>query len=317
MTLCMVLGGGWAFGLAGSSLYDKYPQVQDTCAQVAEWTGLDFPGVLDDDFSTRPDKRSTAQLRQVALSLGIADLFFSMGIRPRALGGVSVGGMIASALAGAISRQDLCEIFKYQEKLTRTPPDGRDLAFAALILPSGEDEALYLGPHRPDIYLGSTSFGTMRDGNRALIISGYSDELQAMRTEIEQSAERKAMIQIFEGWGALHCPLNQYIKDAMDPLISSITFHDPHTPLFSARIPGQLRTAEQVRQDFQENYTSFVSVSYLYNELDAFGMRLGITPGVGTSPELNRYPFPVLQIEDPTDVDAAVSTIYELDIDFM
>ncbi|MGN5377314.1 hypothetical protein ACQ4WX_05170 [Streptomyces lasalocidi] len=147
------------------------------------------------------------------------------------------------------------------------------------------------------------------------MISGYREDLAALAEEVEKTPDRPGTVQVYPGWGALHCPLNQYIKDVMAPYLATVDFRDPQLPLFSGRVPGRVDAAG-VRADFVENYTSYVSVTFLHSELTKFGARLGITLASGTAPEMNRYPFPVVQVQTPDDLEEAMSTMFELGVDF-
>lgn len=316
MTLCVVLGG-LVVGPNGIELYETYPAVREVCAQISEWTGVEFPAVLAEDFTDRPDRRTDAEIRQVALSLGVVDVLSAMGVRAGAVGGVSLGEMIGATLVGSLERRELCEILNYRRlKVPAASPDGRALAFAGLALPAGEDVDFYVGPRRPGVHLGADNFGTLTDGSRVLTISGYLDDLVALADEVAASPGRAGQIDIYQGWGAPHCPLNEYVRDIMRPHLDSIEFRDPRLPLFSGRRPGQVLTANAVRADFVEDYTSYVSVTHLYTALERFGVTLGIFPVSGPTPEASGFPFPRVEIQLPEDIEEARSASYALGVDF-
>jgi [acyl-carrier-protein] S-malonyltransferase len=305
MSLCFVFGGGFVFGPTGSELWDAYAPVRRSCAEVREWTGVDVAALLPEDFTHRPGDKHLLELRQAALSWGLVDLLAELGIRPGVLGGMSLGGKIAASLAGAIERRALTGLIMAEAGAPRAAADGRVRGVASVLLAPGEEVDPYCGD-QPDVHLAADGFGPAPDGTRLLLLAGYLDELQALAARAKVGA-----VNVLGGWGAWHSPLQWHVRGYMAPRIAATAFQDPRIPLFSALRPGRTLTADQVRQEFLDNYTSFVSVVHLHTELERYGVQLGLMPGSGTAPELNNFPFPVVQIETPEDVTEALTALHE------
>jgi [acyl-carrier-protein] S-malonyltransferase len=303
MTLAFVFGGGFVFGPAGRELYDAYAAVRQACAQVQEWTGVAVPALLEQDFTGRPGDKHLLELRQAALSWGVIDLLAEMGIHPDVVGGMSLGGKVAASLAGAIERRALCELF-LAEAGAPPPADGRTRGVASVRLLPGDELDRYL--RRADVHLAADGFGPATDGTRLLLLAGYLDDLQLVAAH-----EKVGTVNVLGGWGAWHSPLQRHVQEHMAPMLARASFKDPALPLFSALRPGRLLTGAQVRQEFVDNYTSFVSMVHLHTELERYGVGLGLMPGSGTAPEQNNFPFPVVQVETPDDVTDALMTLDE------
>jgi [acyl-carrier-protein] S-malonyltransferase len=303
MSLGFVFGGGFVFGPAGAELHDAYPAVRRACAQVQEWTGVDVSALLTQDFTGRPGDKHLLELRQAALSWGVVDLLAEMGIHPDVLGGMSLGGKIAASLAGAVERAALCELF-LAEAGAPAPADGRTRGVASVLLAPDEDVQRYCD--RSDVYPAADGFGPARDGTRLLLLAGYLDDLQALAAQAKVGT-----MNVLGGWGAWHSPLQGHVREHMAPRIEATSWHDPSVPLFSALRPGRIRSAAEIRREFLDNYTSFVSVVHLHTELERYGVRLALMPGSGTAPEHNNFPFPVVQVETPEDVTDALTALDE------
>jgi hypothetical protein len=92
--------------------YDVYPAVRDSYEQAAEWTGLDAKALLHQQGF---DGDEQLRLRAVSIALaaaqfGIHDALAEQGIRPGIVGGLSLGGMVSSCVAGQLRRRDLFRV---------------------------------------------------------------------------------------------------------------------------------------------------------------------------------------------------------------
>ncbi|WP_354644575.1 hypothetical protein [Kitasatospora camelliae] len=111
------------------------------------------------------------------------DILAEQGLHPAVLGGLSLGAMTASSLAGAVGRRELITMLAHGASApgpaAEAPGQGMALAFA----PDGTDVAA-LAAHRPGVHL-SGDFGPTADGSaRILMLSGERTALEAMAAEL-------------------------------------------------------------------------------------------------------------------------------------
>ncbi|CAM3160190.1 MULTISPECIES: hypothetical protein [Streptomyces] len=300
--------------------YDRYPAVRESFAQASAWTGLDVETLVrqngDHDDEVR---RRVVSVGLAAAQLGIQDVLAGKGLRPHMTGGMSLGGMVASCVAGACERRELMDVLVRgehqplhattgeetgQEEPGRAEP-GREEAIASAYLGPDDDPAgLYAD--RDGIYL-SCDFGWDADRKvRIVMLSGYRDELEKL------SAETGGMVNVTEGADvAVHSPLRARAREATREHVSAVSFTDPELTLCSSLEQKTLKRADEVRAMFVDNVVAPISLVHLTRQLHRHGAGLGLV--VGPSPILNalRYPFPVVFVDSPDAVPRAAAAVFE------
>ncbi|MFK0266405.1 ACP S-malonyltransferase [Streptomyces angustmyceticus] len=293
-----------------AAFYDSSPVLRHRYRQVADWTGV-TPGRLLGRDRARAGARERALLGRLAPAtamLGIHDVLAVHRIRPGVLGGLGVGAMVASCLAGALPR----------DALIRTLADGgspdepdRAGAVALAFLPAGHDPEWYRGAlHAGVRYCGS--LGEDTSGTyRVVLLTGYADALGRLATEAPKGAVR-----IGESPGVtVHGPLGRAAHRRMRRLVTGLPFTAPVLPLCSALEAKTLRTADDVGELFLRNVVQPADLGSLTAEMHAHGTRLGLVLGPSLPRNLLRFPFPVVQVESPADIARAISAILEFGVE--
>jgi len=326
--LTYILGtAGISIEPAGSAFYEQHDVMRNWCAQVQQWTGLEMPALLNEDFtaslmpggpgaprepadlSVRPEFLYRGEVRQAALTLGIADVLAEQGIYPDLLVGTSLGGMIAACLAGSWERETL---FKLLGSMTAFPlaPAGepaRGMAFG--VVPADADIDWYCGDGRPNVYL--TGDASM-DGNRVVMFSGYLKDLEDLAAE----APPGQIHTVIGAMGGLHSPLQQFARDLLEPLVNEIDFRDPQIRLLSALGGAELKTGKEVRADIIDNVVnSSSSVADLVAAIEKYDTAIALTVGASLPLGPPPSPFPVLQAVVPRDLGQIMTMVYDLGIE--
>ncbi|KOG89390.1 malonyl transferase [Streptomyces varsoviensis] len=311
MTLGYLFGGGVGTEPHGLELYHEYPVVRSWYQQVADWTGLTVSQVLEDDLpAAQEERQSVGTVREAALAIGVHDVLAQFGLRPAAIGGLSLGAMTASTLAGALSRQELFEMLAGARDTPELPADapaqGIALAFAQTA-----DGPGHPGEGRTGIHLAG-DFGPTADGKqRILMLAGHAEALTALAAE----APPGTVVPLPGRTIAVHSPLRRHFRDFMAPRVDAMAFSAPQLPLYSCLERKKLSSADDVRDLFQRNSTDPISLVDVYTGMKSEGVELGLVMGPSIPEGILAFPFPVVHIEKPEHVQQALSTAYDLGID--
>ncbi|MEU7041089.1 ACP S-malonyltransferase [Streptomyces varsoviensis] len=311
MTLGYLFGGGVGTEPHGLELYHEYPVVRSWYQQVADWTGLTVSQVLEDDLpAAQEERQSVGTVREAALAIGVHDVLAQFGLRPAAIGGLSLGAMTASTLAGALSRQELFEMLAGARDTPELPADapaqGIALAFAQTA-----DGPGHPGEGRTGIHLAG-DFGPTADGKqRILMLAGHAEALTALAAE----APPGTVVPLPGRTIAVHSPLRRHFRDFMAPRVDAMAFSAPQLPLYSCLERKKLTSADDVRDLFQRNSTDPISLVDVYTGMKSEGVELGLVMGPSIPEGILAFPFPVVHIEKPEHVQQALSTAYDLGID--
>jgi [acyl-carrier-protein] S-malonyltransferase len=324
MKLSYIFGGG-TMKPAGGDFYEQYEVVRKWCDRTQEWTGLKMPELLVQDssaslmpngptgprepadLSVKPDFMYRGAVRQAAYSIGIVDTLAEQGIYPDSLTGHGLGGMIASCVAGCITREDLFRVLRHMSTFPLAPvgESARGVAFA--MLPVDADIEWYCGENRPNIYLvGDTDMGMLR----ALMLSGYLKDLEKLAAEAPTG-----QVEVIGAMGGLHSPLEQYQRDLLEPFLCGIEFRDPELPLFSTLGERKrLEAGEDVRREMLDNIVSPTSKPLdIAGSLNRYGTKLALVLGAAIQfpPESQ---FPVLRVAVVKDIEQVMAMLHEPDI---
>jgi [acyl-carrier-protein] S-malonyltransferase len=309
MALAYIIDGGLHDrpGL-GTDLYETYPAVQKVYRQVAGWTGVPVDRLLSWGPDPFAEYREVGALRRAAVVIGLGDVLADLGVRPAAVAGMSLGAMTGAALAGAVSRQELFELLSSLREvpLSFEPPQG----MGKLLVPAGVDPAEFVGGFPPGAWI-AVDVGLVDGGRRRLVqVSGHREALLRLA---DQVPEKDAFSLPEESVIAFHSPLREYVREAMEPQIATMTFKDPETPLCGGMEPGRYATADLVREMFRKNQTDALSLPRMFGCLDDLDVELSLLVGPGTADLYrNAAEHTVIHVECPEHLTAALAAVQEL-----
>ncbi len=312
MSLGYLFGGGVGTEPHGLELYRTYEVVQRWYEQVSAWTGLTVGQILEEDLPTAQEERqSVGTVREAALAIGVHDVLASFNLRPAAIGGLSLGAMTASCLAGSLGRRELFEMLASSRDTPEPPADDPRQGIAIAFGPVTDGAPSHPGENLPGVYLAG-DFGPTADGSqRLMMLAGHADALGALAADVPPGT----VVPLPGRTIAVHTPLRRPYREFMAPRIDAIPFSDPEIPLLSCLEPKVLRTAADVRDLFQRNSTDPISLVDVYTGMKEQGVRLGLVMGPSIPEGILAFPFPVVHIERPEHIEQALTTAYELGID--
>ncbi|MFI5908332.1 hypothetical protein [Dactylosporangium sp. NPDC051541] len=306
MTVAFILGQkNLNYDPAGLiALHEQCPAVRDSYTGVGRWSGND-PELLVRGSEDPVVRSRTISLGLAAAMLGIADVLRERGVRPAVVGGISLGAMVAAALAGAVPRRQLIEL------LARTAEDdvpldpARPEGCVAAVLPLGQTYEEFYGT-RPGIWFGG-DFGLHTSGAfRMLLLSGYRDALE------ELAAGYPPEYFVFSDEDvAVHCALRHRARDEVARRTAAMDFTDPAVPMCSSLEPRELHSAALVRAEFSRNVVEPVHTDHLSDRMRRLGVRLGVVLGPTLPRDGFEFPFPVVYVDAPEHLDQAVAAVGE------
>jgi [acyl-carrier-protein] S-malonyltransferase len=289
--------------------YEAYPAVRDSFARASRWTGLDVEPLLyqNGTYENESERIQAVSVGLAAAQLGIQDVLVEKGLRPDVVGGLSLGGLVGSCVAGAVEREDLMRLLVASDHNPERPDANRAEGLAACYLGLDFEPDHYYGDKREGVFL-SADFGCDAEGRvRIAMLSGYRDALEKLAAEVPEG-----LVNVTEGADlAVHSPLREHSRDLLRAQVAPIGFADPQLPLCSCLEQRTLRTAEEVREMFADNVVKPISLVHLNEEMRLHATELALV--VGPSPVMNvlRYPFPTVFVESPAAVPQAVAAVFE------
>lgn len=228
-----------------------------TFEEASDITGIDLAKVCFD--SDADDLASTENTQPAVLTTSIAFLRamrekageVGENIRPRLLGGHSLGLFSAAVASGALSFRDSLLIILERSRLMGSFNADRPVGMAAII---GLDA---------DTVRGICEEATEGDHNRVDVANHNEDQQTVISGDV--SALERAMARTKELQGkairlklkvSSHTPLHVAQAAEFAEIIREIPFADPSTPIVSNITADLLRTAAEVREEFEAQLKS-------------------------------------------------------------
>jgi [acyl-carrier-protein] S-malonyltransferase len=293
--------------------YESYSAVREIYEQAAEWTGFDVEALLHQrGFEHDPQLRLQAgSVALAAAQLGIHDVLAEKGIRPHVVGGLSLGAMVSSCVAGSLGRRELVELLVTSQHLPESAEEDRAEAVASAFLPLDFDPDFYYGEQREGVFLGSDFGRDVTESCRVILLSGYRDALEKLASEVPPGQ----VVVNDEAGVAVHSPLRREAADLTERQVAGIDFRDPDMPLCSCLEERTLGSAGEVAELFVRNVVEPVSTVHLTGGMQRHGAQLGLVIGPSQIRDLLKFPFPVVYVDSPKAIAEAVAAIFELGVE--
>ncbi len=217
-------GQGTFYPGMGRELYEDFPLIRQWMDRVAALADFDL---LDRLFHSPEEELQKTLWQQPALftlEYALVRLLLSLGLKPAALAGHSMGELTALSVAGVFSFEDAFRIInKRAQCMDKAGSLNRDPgAMIAVDVPMEILQEKVSA--RKQVYF--TNFNSPRQ----VILGGATEEILTLREEIEQEGFWTVQLRVSM---AFHSPIMKPVCDEIAEFIRSIELHPPQIPVIS------------------------------------------------------------------------------------
>jgi malonyl CoA-acyl carrier protein transacylase len=217
-------GQGAQYSGMGQELYASFPIIKEWMDRAAAVADFDLLHLMFHDQEKNLQKTRWQQPAMFALENAMARYLISLGIRPVAMAGHSLGELTALCLAGVYSFEDGFRIVNKRALCM-------DKAAAANIDPgvmAATDAPLDLLKEMiqnyNDIHIGNINSPLQT------VLSGNTEEMRGFCKRLKKTGHRSTLLRVSM---AFHSPAMQVIHDELAAYIAAIAFHPPQIPVVS------------------------------------------------------------------------------------
>ena len=217
-------GQGSQYAGMGRELYESFPVIREWMDRAAAAAEFDLLELLFHDQEENLQKTRWQQPAMFAIEHAMARYLMSLGIRPVAMAGHSLGELTALCLAGVYSPEDGFRIVN-KRALCMDKAAGMHAdpgIMAAVDLPPDRLQEMLKG--RDDVHIGNIN------SPNQIVISGHTEPVRDLCRKIKEIGHRATLLRVSM---AFHSPVMKVIHDELETYIGSIPFHSPQIPVIS------------------------------------------------------------------------------------
>ena len=265
-------GQGSHYSGMSYELYRSFPVIKewmDRAASVAEFD------LLHSIFHNREEDAQKTRWQQPALftmEYAMVQYLWSLGVRPAALAGHSLGELTALCLAGVYSFEDGFRIVNMRA-VCMDKACAMNLDPGAMIAVDAPANVIrdFMAKRR-DVYL------TNINSPSQFVIGGNTEEIKLLGVALKSNGYRSTLLPVSM---AFHSPIMRCIHDELATFIADIEFHAPKIPVVSNTTmklfpddPGEIKRIVMAHLESPVQWMS--NVQTLWND---FGIRLFVEVG--------------------------------------
>ena len=267
-------GQGSQYGGMGRDLYESFPVIREWLDRAAAAADFDLLRLLFHDREENLEKTRWQQPAMFAMEHAMARYLTTLGIRPVAMAGHSLGELTALCLAGVYSPEDGFRIVNKRALCM-------DKAAAMHVEPgvmAAVDAPLDLLKEmiqeREDVHIGNIN------SPNQVVLSGSTEAVKDLCKRLKEMRHRATPLRVSM---AFHSPIMRVIHDELEAYIASIPFHSPQIPVISNTTmaaypsdPGEIRRILMAHLESTVHWMN--NVQTLWND---YGVRLFVEVGPG------------------------------------
>ncbi len=231
----------------------------------ASWSLLD--ALAAGEATTRVAQTEVAQPLILAMQVGLAAVWRSLGVTPEAVLGHSVGEIAAAHEAGVIELEDALRIAYHRGRLMQEATGLGTMAEIAL--PADEVSTLVTA------YAGRVAVAAL-NGPRATVIAGEADAVEALRAECEARGVRARSLRVNY---AFHSPQMEPFARRMADTIAGLQTAAPRCTLLSTVTASKCAPGDYSAAYWGRNIRQAVRFAPALDALIAAGYRAFVEIG--------------------------------------
>lgn len=197
--------------------FDPAAFLRTARAGAGDGRGPDLARLLDPAEPDAQDRPVVSQPLMFVVNYALATMLMRQGARPTAVGGYSVGELVAACLAGVLSLEDALRLVVTRAELIDRLEPGAMLA----VLCDGETLEPRLGEH-----VAIAGF----DGPQLTVVSGQAHAVDELAREL---AEEGVACRRVPASHAFHSPMMSPVAEELRKLLGTLDLRAPELPVLS------------------------------------------------------------------------------------
>jgi acyl transferase domain-containing protein/NAD(P)H-dependent flavin oxidoreductase YrpB (nitropropane dioxygenase family)/NAD(P)-dependent dehydrogenase (short-subunit alcohol dehydrogenase family)/acyl carrier protein len=217
-------GQGSHYAGMAHELYETFPVIREWMDRIAEVAEFDILRLLFYDREEDLQKTRWQQPALFTMEYAMARYLVSLGIRPVAMAGHSLGELTALCLAGVYSFKDG---FRIVNKRAVCMDKACEMNADPGIMMAVDAPLDYLEEklrHLDKVYV------TNINSPNQVVLGGDTDAVTALGEELKAEGYRRTKLRVSM---AFHSPIMACIHDELEEFIAGIPFHAPQIPVIS------------------------------------------------------------------------------------
>ncbi|MFC1828691.1 SDR family NAD(P)-dependent oxidoreductase [Thermodesulfobacteriota bacterium] len=208
----------------GKALYQTFPEVRKWMDRMAAVADFDLLDLLFNSTEEDLQKTRWQQPALYTMEVAMVQCLISMGVKPAAMAGHSLGELVALSIAGVFSHEDGLRVV---DKRAQCMDKAGEL---------GSDPGTMVAVDAPMEYLEEKITGydnvyfTNFNSPRQIVLGGNTEPVLAFMEEIKKGDYRATQLKVSM---AFHSPIMKVIHEEMADFVSGISFHSPRIPVIS------------------------------------------------------------------------------------
>ena len=267
-------GQGSHYERMGRDLYESIPAIKEWMDRAAAALDFDLLQLLFHDREGNLLKTRWQQPALFAVEHALARYLVSLGIRPVAMAGHSLGELTALCLAGVYSLEDGIRIVNARARCMDKVADLRTDPGVMAAVDTPLDKLKEMIGGREGVQIANIN------APNQVVLSGDTEAVKALGNELKAKGYRFTLLRVSM---AFHSRMMRAIHDEMEAFVAPLPFHAPQVPVISnttmAAYPSDPGEIKRILMAHLESPVHWMNnVQTLWNQ---YGVRLFVEVGPG------------------------------------